>query len=202
MIYKNCIKKIIDFLMSIIGIIILSPLFTLICFILFFINKGKVFFVQKRPGYKEKPIYIIKFKTMNDKKDIDGELLPNDQRTTRVGMILRKLSLDEIPQLINVIKGDLSLVGPRPLLYKYLPLYSKLQRKRHNVMPGITGWAQVNGRNQISWTKKFEYDIYYVNNISFWFDVKILCLTIFKVFKSEGVNLSKTVTSEPFNGKN
>ena len=202
MIYKNYIKKIIDFLMSILGIIVSSPLFISICLILFFINKGKIFFVQKRPGYKEKPIYIIKFKTMNDKKDRNGELLPNEKRTTKVGIILRKLSLDEIPQLINVLKGDLSLVGPRPLLYKYLPLYSEVQRKRHNVMPGITGWAQINGRNLISWTKKFEYDIYYVNNISFWFDMKILCLTIFKVFKSEGVNLSKTVTSEPFNGKN
>ena len=163
-------------------------------------NNGKPFFFQKRPGRKEKVFNVIKFKTMNDKKDENGKLLADEDRLTNVGKFVRKTSLDEIPQLINVFKGDMSLIGPRPLLPEYLPLYNSEQKKRHNVKPGITGWAQINGRNTISWKKKFELDVWYVNNISFLTDFKIFFKTFFKVFKSEGINTEGEATTTRFKG--
>ena len=171
-----------------------------ITIILFISNKGKPFFVQPRPGKNGKIFNILKFKTMNDKKDENGELLPDYKRMTVIGKFVREKSLDEIPQLLNVLKGDMSLIGPRPLLVSYLPLYNKEQARRHDVKPGITGWAQVNGRNAISWKQKFEYDIWYVDNISLITDIKILSKTIGKVFKSEGVSASEEVTMEMFTG--
>jgi len=167
-----------------------------------YVSKGRAFFFQERPGKDEKPIFIIKFKSMTDERDKDGKLLPDNQRLTKLGSFIRKFSLDELPQLINVLKGDMSLVGPRPLLYKYIPLYSDEQRKRHLVKPGITGWAQVNGRNTISWTEKFKLDVYYQQNISLGLDLKILFLTIFKVLKREGVNQTAERPMMPFNGNN
>jgi len=155
--------------------------------LLFFLNQGKPFFLQQRPGKNERIFNIIKFKTMNDKKDANGNLLPPLQRLTRTGEFMRKYSLDEIPQLLNVIKGDMSIIGPRPLLMDYLPLYNDYQKQRHNIKPGITGWAQVKGRNAITWEQKFEYDVWYVKNLSFLLDLKILFLTLYKVFKKEGV---------------
>ncbi|MDH8700766.1 undecaprenyl phosphate N,N'-diacetylbacillosamine 1-phosphate transferase [Dysgonomonadaceae bacterium PH5-43] len=187
--YKNFFKRLIDFTLSLTGFIVLFPLFLLITIFLFFANSGKPFFFQERPGRNNKIFKVIKFKTMNDKKDKDGNLLPNIERLTKVGNIVRKTSLDEIPQLINVIKGDMSLIGPRPLRVEYLPLYNEIQIRRHEVRPGITGWAQVNGRNTISWDKKFEYDVWYVDYLSFLLDCKILLLTIKNVLKRDGIEL-------------
>lgn len=187
-------------MISLIGLILSSPFLLIGIVLLAIANKGKVFFIQERPGYKGKPFSIIKFKTMNDKKDANGELLPDHLRTTLVGKFIRKSSIDELPQLLNVLKGDISLIGPRPLLMEYLPLYSKEQMRRHDVKPGITGWAQVNGRNAITWEKKFEYDLYYVDHLSFLLDVKIFFLTIFKILKTEGVNSASNVTMEKFKG--
>lgn len=201
-IYPKHIKRVIDLIGALIVLILVSPLFLMVTLLLFIQNRGKVFFYQNRPGYQEKAFYIIKFKTMSDESDEKGKLLPDIDRITPVGKWVRKFSLDELPQLINVIKGDMSLIGPRPLLFKYLPLYSDEQRKRHEVKPGITGWAQVNGRNSISWTKKFKLDIYYVNNISFTMDFKIFLLTLLKILKREGVNQSETQPMQPFNGSN
>lgn len=167
-----------------------------------YVNKGSAFFFQQRPGKNEKPIYIIKFKSMTDEKDDEGKLLPDNQRLTRVGNFIRKFSLDELPQLLNVLKGDMSLVGPRPLLFKYIPLYNEEQRKRHLVKPGITGWAQINGRNSISWQDKFKLDVYYVEHLTFMLDIKILFLTVVKVLKREGVNQSAERPMMPFNGNN
>jgi undecaprenyl phosphate N,N'-diacetylbacillosamine 1-phosphate transferase len=198
--YLLFVKRLIDFFLSFIAFILVFPCFIIITFLLLFSNKGKPFFLQKRPGKNEKLFSIIKFKTMNDVKNKNGELLPFDQRITKVGAFIRKYSLDEIPQLINVFKGDMSLIGPRPLLIEYLPLYSEKQKQRHNVRPGITGWAQVNGRNTILWVRKFEYDIWYVENISFMLDLKILFLTIKKVIIKEGVNLSETLNMTTFSG--
>jgi undecaprenyl phosphate N,N'-diacetylbacillosamine 1-phosphate transferase len=186
--YKLVIKQVIDFLLALMGFLLLSPIFIIISIILLYSNRGKLFFFQQRPGKNEKLFKIIKFRTMNDKKDEHGNLLPDVERITKIGEFIRKNSLDEIPQLLNVIKGDMSIVGPRPLLDFYLPLYNKYQAQRHNVKPGITGWAQVNGRNAITWNKKFEYDVYYVNNLSFQLDIKILFKTIKKVLFKEGVN--------------
>jgi lipopolysaccharide/colanic/teichoic acid biosynthesis glycosyltransferase len=169
--------------------------------VLYFSNQGKPFFTQRRPGKNTNIFNIIKFKTMNDKKDVDGQLLPDSQRLTSMGSFIRKTSLDEIPQLINVLTGDMSLIGPRPLLTNYLHLYSDFQNRRHEVKPGITGWAQVNGRNAISWDKKFEYDVWYVDNSSFILDCKILFKTVQKVLKSEGINAANAATIEPFDGK-
>lgn len=163
-------------------------------------NSGSAFFVQKRPGKNEEIFEIIKFKSMNDKKDSDGQLLPDGDRITKIGQFVRKTSLDEIPQLLNVLKGDMSLIGPRPLLISYLPLYSKEQKKRHLVRPGITGWAQVNGRNAISWQKKFEFDVWYVNNQSFTLDLKVLWLTFLKVVKRDGISSDTSATMEIFTG--
>jgi len=198
--YKSIIKPLIDFTTAVLGLIILSPIFVLATIGLFFANQGKPFFFQLRPGKNGEIFKIVKFKTMNDKKDANGNLLPDEERLTRIGAFVRKTSLDEIPQLINVIKGDMSLIGPRPLLVHYLHLYSDFQNRRHEVKPGITGWAQVNGRNAISWDKKFELDVWYVDHISFWLDVKILFKTIQKVLKSEGINAADAATIEPFNG--
>ncbi len=200
--YKNFIKRFFDFSIALVGLICLLPVFIVVIIGLFFANQGKPFFFQERPGKDERIFKIIKFKTMNDKKDKDGNLLPDAERLTKIGSFVRKTSLDEIPQLINVLKGDMSLIGPRPLRTYYLPLYSPEQKKRHDVRPGITGWAQVNGRNAISWTKKFEYDVWYVDNFSFGLDIKILFLTFKKVFKREGISKEGFVTTEAFNGHN
>lgn len=200
--YKLVFKRFLDFIIALLGLILLSPIFLLVTLCLIISNQGKPFFFQDRPGKDERVFKIVKFKTMNDKKDSQGNLLPDAERLTKIGNIVRKTSLDEIPQLINVLKGDMSLIGPRPLRTYYLPLYNEEQRKRHLVRPGITGWAQVNGRNAISWTRKFELDVYYVNNMSFWLDLKILFLTIKKVFKREGISQEGQATVEPFNGHN
>ncbi len=200
--YKLFIKRSLDFSISLILLILISPVFIVLIIFLAIANNGKPFFVQRRPGKNEKIFSIIKFKTMNDKKDEHGDLLPDHERFTPVGTIVRKTSLDEIPQLINVLKGEMSLIGPRPLIIAYLPVYNETQKKRHNVRPGITGWAQVNGRNSISWKKKFEYDVWYVENLNFLLDIKILGLTLQKVLKKEDVNLSEAQTSEYFDGTN
>lgn len=200
--YKSFFKPIFDFVMALVGFIFLSPLFIVVAIGLFFANDGKPFFFQLRPGKNGKLFKIIKFKTMNDKKDANGNLLPDAERLTKIGNFVRKTSLDEIPQLINVIKGDMSLIGPRPLLPHYLELYNDFQRRRNEIKPGITGWAQVNGRNTISWEKKFEYDVWYVDNISFLLDIKIIFLTILKVIKSEGINEQGQATSQEFKGNN
>jgi Sugar transferases involved in lipopolysaccharide synthesis len=200
--YKNFFKRFIDFFIALIGLVVLSPIFILVTVGLYFANNGAPFFFQARPGLNERVFKIIKFKTMNDKKDVNGDLLPDVDRLTAIGTFVRKTSLDEIPQLINVLKGDMAIVGPRPLLIQYLPLYNDQQRRRHNVRPGITGWAQVNGRNAISWTKKFELDIWYVEHVSFLTDLKVFLTTFKKVFKSEGISADGHVTIEPFNGIN
>lgn len=170
--------------------------------ILFIQNEGKIFFIQERPGKNRVAFNIIKFKTMNDKKDVNSKLLPDKDRITKAGQIIRKLSIDELPQLINVLNGDMSLIGPRPLLFKYIPLYSTDQNRRHEVRPGITGWAQVNGRNAISWQRKFELDVYYVENINFLLDLKIVFMTIKKIVVREGINQSTDSPMQPFNGNN
>lgn len=200
--YKHFFKKILDFFIAFTALLVLSPLLIPITVLLALANNGKPFFFQKRPGKNGRIFSIIKFKTMTDEKDENGDLLPDEKRLTAVGKFVRKTSIDEIPQLINVIKGNMSLIGPRPLLPQYLSLYSERQRKRHDVKPGITGWAQVNGRNAISWTKKFEYDVWYVENLSFGLDVRIIFKTIKKVVVSEGINTANMATTEAFNGKN
>ena len=200
--YKTFIKPILDFISALIGLLILCPIFIFVLILLFVMNSGKPFFFQKRQGKNQKIFKVIKFKTMTDKKDDKGHLLQDSERLTSFGKFVRKTSLDELPQLINVLKGDMSIIGPRPLLPEYLPLYNRSQKKRHDVKPGITGWAQINGRNAISWTKKFEYDVWYVNNISLMLDIKILLKTITKVVKSEGVNSTNSVTAEKFIGNN
>ena len=199
--YKNIFKRIIDFSLSFLGFIIISPIFLLLWIWLSIANKGAgAFFFQERPGKDEKIFKVIKFKTMNDRKDASGKLLPDAQRLTKVGKFVRSTSLDEIPQLLNVIKGDMSLIGPRPLLVQYLPLYDETQRRRHEVRPGITGWAQVNGRNAISWEQKFAYDVWYVDNVSLSLDIKILIKTILKVFKRDGISSGTSATMEYFKG--
>ena len=198
--YRHFLKRVIDFLLALIGFILLSPIFVVVLILLMINNQGKPFFFQKRPGKHEKIFQVIKFKTMNDKKNSKGELLSDQDRLTKIGIFVRKTSLDEIPQLFNVLIGDMSLIGPRPLLPEYLPLYNERQKKRHNVKPGITGWAQVNGRNAISWKKKFEYDVWYVENLSFFLDLKIILKTVVKVLKSEGINNEGEATTKPFLG--
>ncbi|WP_347375087.1 sugar transferase [Aequorivita sp. Q41] len=185
--YQKIIKPFFDFSCSLLGLIIVSPIFIIVMISLALSNQGKPFFFQERPGKKGKIFKIIKFKSMNDKKDVHGNLLSDAERLTPIGALVRKTSLDEIPQLLNVLKGDMSLIGPRPLLVHYLPLYSEFQSRRHNVKPGITGWAQVNGRNIAKFSKRFEYDVWYVDNLSFKLDVKIFVMTIKKVFKSDGM---------------
>lgn len=198
--YKSFFKRLFDFFAAFLGLLILSPLFIVVMIGLYVANQGKPFFFQARPGLNERIFKIIKFKTMNDKKDAQGNLLPDADRLTKIGSFVRKTSLDEIPQLLNVLKGDMSLIGPRPLLVQYLPLYNAEQKKRHDVRPGITGWAQVNGRNAISWQQKFEYDVWYVNHISLLLDIKILFLTVKKVFVREGISQDGQATMEVFNG--
>lgn len=200
--YKYFFKRIFDFFVALLGLLLLLPLFLIVTIGLFIANHGKPFFFQARPGKNGKIFKIIKFKTMNDKKDAAGNLLPDADRLTAIGAFVRKTSLDEIPQLINVLKGDMSLIGPRPLLPQYLPLYSPTQARRHDVRPGITGWAQVNGRNAISWKKKFELDVWYVDHVSLATDLKVFLTTFKKVFKSEGISADGHVTIEPFNGHN
>jgi len=198
--YKNLFKRLIDFWVALFGLLVLSPIFILVTIGLFIANQGKPFFFQPRPGKGGRIFKIVKFKTMNDKRDASGNLLPDAERLTPIGSFVRKTSLDEIPQLINVLKGDMSLIGPRPLLVQYLPLYNVHQTRRHEVRPGITGWAQVNGRNAISWKQKFDYDVWYVDNISFGLDIKIFFLTIKKVFVREGISAEGQATMEPFKG--
>jgi lipopolysaccharide/colanic/teichoic acid biosynthesis glycosyltransferase len=200
MIYKNFLKRPIDLVMALSGLIALSPLFVALTLFLYFANDRKPFFFQWRPGMKGTLFKIIKFKTMNERKGADGLLLPDAQRLTLIGAFVRKTSLDEIPQLINVIKGEMSLIGPRPLLPEYLPLYSSEQFRRHEVRPGITGWAQINGRNAISWNEKFKLDVWYINNLNFWLDLKIILLTIKKVVVKENISSKTSVTMEKFNG--
>ena len=199
--YKVIIKPIIDFLFALVGMLLLFPLFLILIFFLYIVNDGKPFFFQNRPGKNGKIFKIVKFKTMNDKKDDKGILLSDSERLTSIGKFVRKTSLDEIPQLINVLIGDMSLIGPRPLLTQYMHLYSDFQNRRHEVKPGITGWAQVNGRNAISWDEKFEYDVWYVDHLSFLLDLKILLKTVLKVIKSDGINAVDAATIEPFDGE-
>ncbi|WP_396178959.1 sugar transferase [Flavobacterium sp.] len=198
--YLKVVKPVLDISMALIGLLLLFPVLFLVAIALSFANQGNPFFFQLRPGLHGKVFKIIKFKTMNDKKDAMGNLLSDGQRLTKIGKLVRKTSLDEIPQLLNVIKGDMSIVGPRPLLPEYLSLYSSRQSRRHEVKPGITGWAQVNGRNAISWQQKFEFDVWYVDNISFLLDLKIVLLTVKKVFMSEGINGIGQITTEAFKG--
>ena len=201
--YRSFLKRLIDFSLVFCALMICFPVLFIITLWLHFANKGAgVFFLQNRPGRDGKIFKVIKFKTMTDERDSKGNLLPDEQRLTKVGKFVRSTSIDELPQLINVIKGDMALIGPRPLLPQYLPLYSKEQARRHEVRPGITGWAQVNGRNAISWTKKFELDVWYVDHCSFLLDLKIFLLTIKKVFVREGINSDTSVTMESFTGNN
>ena len=200
--YRKYFKPFLDISCSFIGLVVLSPLFIFIVIVLFILNNGKPFYIQKRPGLHGKNFSIIKFKTMTDKKNSEGQLLPDFERTTAIGNLIRRASIDEIPQLVNVFIGHMSIVGPRPLLPEYLSLYSDEQKRRHNVKPGITGWAQINGRNSILWTQKFEYDVWYVDKMSFSLDLKILLLTIKKVIIPEGINATEKYTMEEFNGKN
>jgi undecaprenyl phosphate N,N'-diacetylbacillosamine 1-phosphate transferase len=200
--YTHIVKPFGDFCFAAVVLLLLSPILVFIALFLTIANQGSPFFIQKRPGKNQQIFKIIKFKTMNDARDASGKLLPDAKRLTLVGKFVRKFSLDEIPQFLNVLKGDMSLIGPRPLLPDYLHLYSDFQNKRHEVKPGITGWAQVNGRNAISWDQKFEYDVWYVTNISFSLDLTIFFRTIGKVLKSEGINAANAATIEPFNGKN
>lgn len=195
-------KRIFDLVVSVIILILLSPIMLSIAILVRIKLGSPIFFKQQRPGLHSKPFYFYKFRTMTDEKNEDGELLPDQFRLTSFGKFLRKSSIDEFPQLINVIKGDISLVGPRPLLMDYLPLYTKEQAKRHLVRPGITGWAQINGRNSISWEEKFKLDVWYVNNRTFLLDIKILFLTVYKVFKSQGINQPGNATVEKFKGSN
>lgn len=200
--YLKIIKPLFDFLIALLGCIFLLPVILLVTLILFIINKGNPFFFQIRPGKNGKYFRIYKFKTMTDERDEEGNLLPDSQRLTLIGRLIRKTSLDEIPQLFNVLKGEMSLVGPRPLLPEYLDVYTDTQKKRHLVKPGITGWAQVNGRNAISWTRKLELDVWYVKHVSMMLDIKILWMTFLKVLRSEGINTANMATTEPFNGNN
>ena len=201
--YKYFFKRLIDFIIVFCVLVVIWPILLIITLWLHFANKGAgAFFAQERPGKGGKVFKVIKFKTMTDERDADGNLLPDADRLTNVGRFVRSTSIDELPQLINVLKGDMALIGPRPLLVQYLPLYSKEQARRHDVRPGITGWAQVNGRNAISWTKKFELDVWYVDHCSFWLDVKIIFLTIKKVFVREGISQEGQATLEFFTGNN
>jgi lipopolysaccharide/colanic/teichoic acid biosynthesis glycosyltransferase len=199
-VYNKYIKRIIDFSIALVAFFFFFPIFVIVFIGLYIANHGKPFFFQLRPGKKGQLFKIIKFKTMNDNMDDDGNLLPDAFRLTKIGAFVRKTSLDEFPQLLNVLKGEMSLIGPRPLLPEYLSLYNETQKIRHEVKPGITGWAQVNGRNTISWQQKFEYDVWYVNHVSFLLDCKIVYLTINKVFKREGITSENSVSAEAFKG--
>lgn len=201
--YSHFFKRVIDFILVFCLLAIIWPILLFITLWLHFANKGAgVFFFQERPGKNARIFKVIKFKTMTDERDAEGNLLPDEKRITKIGKFIRSTSIDELPQLINVLKGDMALIGPRPLLPRYLPLYSKEQARRHEVRPGITGWAQVNGRNAISWTKKFELDVWYVDHCSFLLDLKIMFMTIKKVFVREGISSDTSVTMEAFTGNN
>ena len=200
-IYISLIKPLADFTVALMVFLVLLPVFLVVVIFLAFANSGKPFFFQLRPGLHGRIFKVIKFKTMNDRRDKNGDLLPDADRLTAVGSFIRKTSLDELPQMLNVLKGDMSIVGPRPLLVEYLPLYSETQQQRHHVKPGITGWAQVNGRNTISWKQKFEYDVWYVQHISFTLDFRILLLTVRNVLRSEGISSETSATMEKFTGK-
>ena len=201
--YSSFFKRLIDLIIVFCMVASIGPILFLITLWLHFANKGAgAFFTQERPGRNGKIFKVIKFKTMTDERDVNGDLLPDEQRLTKVGKLIRSTSVDELPQLINVLKGDMALIGPRPLLPQYLPLYNKEQARRHEVRPGITGWAQVNGRNAISWAKKFELDVWYVDHCSFILDLRIIVLTIKKVFVREGISSETSATMEPFTGNN
>ncbi len=201
--YKRYFKRWISVFGAVMALLVVGWLILLVWLFLHFANKGAgAFFMQERPGKDGKIYNVIKFKTMTDERDANGKLLPDEQRLTKVGKIVRSLSIDELPQLINILKGDMSFIGPRPLLVDYLSIYTPEQMRRHEVRPGISGWAQVNGRNTITFTKQFEYDVYYVDHLTFWFDVKIFFMTIFKVFKREGISEEGQATREAFNGHN
>ena len=193
-------KSIFDKTLALFLIILFSPIYIVVSLLIFFKMGSPILFRQKRPGYKEKIFGIYKFRTMTNEKDVDGNLLPDDKRLVGIGKFIRSTSLDELPQLFNVLKGEMSFVGPRPLLIEYLPLYNQKQKRRHDVKPGITGWAQVNGRNAISWDQKFDYDVWYVDNQSFWLDIKILWLTFLKVVKRSDISSSTSSTMEKFTG--
>ena len=198
--YKKRFKRILDIIAATIGLLALSPLLLLITLLLLLFNKGQVFFIQNRPGMHEKLFKVIKFKTLNDKTDVRGQLLPDEDRLTWLGKVIRTASIDELPQLINVLLGDMSLIGPRPLLVEYLPFYSQQQRRRHMVRPGITGWAQVNGRNLVSWPQRFEMDVWYVDHVSFLLDLKIIYLTVLNIITARGISGEGTVTMKKFEG--
>ena len=204
--YKNFFKRFFDFCISLLALICISPILLIVTIWLHFANKGAgAFFFQERPGKDGKIFKVVKFKTMTDERDANGNLLPDEDRLTKVGKFVRSTSIDELPQLINVLKGDMSLIGPRPLLVKYLPLYSEEQMKRHHVRPGITGWAQCHGRNTLTWAKKFEYDVWYVNHLSFLTDLKVIYYSLLTILKREGINTADETTKatmEEFNGHN
>ena len=201
--YKHFFKRFLDFWIAFVALVCISPILLLVSALLYFANEGAgVFFLQDRPGYKGRIFKVVKFKTMNDRKDEKGDLLPDEKRLTKIGKFIRSTSIDELPQLINVLKGDMALIGPRPLLVQYLPLYTKEQMRRHDVRPGITGWAQCHGRNELSWAKKFEYDVWYVDHISFVTDIKVVMYTLKTVLKREGISHEGMATMEVFNGKN
>ncbi|AWI24442.1 sugar transferase [Flavobacterium pallidum] len=196
------LKPFLESFAALVALVVFSPIIIIVTILLYIQNNGKPFFYQRRPGKDQKPFDIIKFKSMTDAKDADGNLLPDNQRITAVGAFVRKTSIDEIPQLFNVLKWDMGIIGPRPLLFKYIPLYNDRQLRRHEVRPGMTGWAQINGRNSISWAEKFEMDVYYVENVTLWLDIKIFFMSFMKIFKKEGVNQSDDRPMEPFNGSN
>lgn len=201
--YKHFFKRFLDFWISLIALIIISPLLLIVTIWLHFANKGAgAFFFQERPGFKGKLFKVIKYKTMTDERDANGNLLPDEVRLTKVGSFVRSTSIDELPQLINVLKGDMALIGPRPLLVQYLPLYSKEQMRRHDVRPGISGWAQCHGRNKISWTEKFKLDVWYVDHLSLMTDLKVIFITIKKVLFREDINSDNDATMEDFDGTN
>ena len=201
--YKHFFKRFFDFWISLIALICISPVLAVVTIWLHFANKGAgAFFFQERPGKDAKIFKVIKFKTMTDERDAEGNLLPDAKRLTKVGRFVRSTSIDELPQLINVLKGDMALIGPRPLLVKYLPLYSEEQMRRHEVRPGISGWAQCHGRNSISWTDKFKLDVWYVDHCTLWTDLKVILITVMKVVKRDGISGEGQATMEPFNGQN
>ncbi|WP_310558790.1 sugar transferase [Flavobacterium sp.] len=199
--YNKWVKPFLDFIFALVGIIVASPILGLVLFFLFFFNNGSIFFLQQRPGIGGQIFTIIKFKTMNNKKDSVGNLLPDAERLTTIGKWIRKTSIDELPQLVNVLKGEMSIVGPRPLLPEYLDLYTDFQKRRHEVKPGITGWSQINGRNAIDWETKFKYDVWYVEHQSFRLDFQIICNTLLKVVIAKNINSTNNATIERFNGK-
>ena len=201
--YRRYFKRIIDFFVAFLALLLIGWFLIIVAIWLHFANKGAgAFFLQERPGKGEKIFKVIKFKTMTDERDAEGNLLPDEERLTKVGRFVRSTSIDELPQLVNVLKGDMSLIGPRPLLVQYLPLYNEEQRRRHEVRPGISGWAQCHGRNTISWTEKFKYDVWYVDHCTLWTDIQVIWKTIGNVLRREGISADNSATMEPFNGNN